>query len=251
MDTKFLGMPIKDWETETDMAFASDHDEERFWDKPVNIPTFHGTRSKQSLASIKTEGLINWTKASEGPDAIDQALKHFGKEKYLKGKSVISGLVRSLKSEIKDPGRQKIWITTNPDSTRWWSMSSPEIVHQTLLMVDVPNRDITKYLDSTYGKRVQIRLKVKPTTGQIMGNPAIIHSGLSRIQSKDIDCVRRPPEERVLDSYRGLGWIRLSRIPKRHREILNDLKEEYGNNSLEFWGLKFRTFGTRVNFRVD
>ena len=113
---------------------------------------YHGIRSKKSPQQIKKEGFCAYgTPIDERKNIID-ALKYFGKEKFLTTEGRKGDRVRGAIREIKDPERRVVWATTSKDaSCTWWSHSNPEHISLTLHQIDIEPEKIDKYLREKFG----------------------------------------------------------------------------------------------------
>ena len=142
-------------------------EEREYWMKyNQNLPLYHGVR-KKNPERIRKEGICSFRTMVDTRIEIRKALRYFGKQRFLYTVGGRGEIIRGLISEMKDPQRRVIYLTSmGKEAACSWAQRNPEFVYLTLVHAGINGEevgsekwDIFRYLAKKYGAPYVIKLK--------------------------------------------------------------------------------------------
>jgi len=129
--------------------------ERDYWSRKHDkkLPLYHGVRTKNP-EKIKDKGICyRFETRIDAKKAIEDALKHFGKEKLMRSEGYKGDLIRSFVRSVESPERRVIYLSScdNEEIPCFWADQNPEFVSHVLEIAGVNRDDAKKYLSEKYG----------------------------------------------------------------------------------------------------
>lgn len=218
----------------------------------VKIPLYHGTRQLLNSEEIKERGITTYKSGAAAEKEILKALKHFNKEDYTRFPNKGS-IVQQILKEARYSGRPIFSCTPWEEATSSWSSRAPELVCLALGGAGVPERDISKYLDKTYGRRYRLKVNLRgsPTLGSITTNYNDIHTGRKKITPKEILEVSTFPEDDWIKKWPEGEWISSKTLSTEDKKMLKYILKIYTHrNTRETIGIVTSQRGKVVWFKT-
>jgi len=160
-------------------------------DDILQLPLYHGMRTKKSSEQIKKEGFCSYGTPIDEKKNITDALKYFGKEKIITSNKRKGGLVRGLIDEVsknREHFRLNTYATTEPDAPcNWWARANPEHVSLALHYLGIEDSKVDKYLKEKFGDNC-IRIELKMTSS---GSESNFNTGLNCISPNLIKDIKK------------------------------------------------------------
>jgi len=157
----------------------------------VQLPLYHGIRTKKSIEQIKKEGFCKYGTEIDLKKEIMTALRYFGKEKLATVEKGKGYLVQSMLREVFDRRRRNVWATTDEEAgCEWWAHASPEHISLLLHQIDIEPEEIDKYISERFGKNCY-NIKLKMTS---LGSNPNFNTGLDCIPPSLIDIIKECDE---------------------------------------------------------